>query len=204
GYNGFRSWEAPLRVWDWVLKVNLMSVIHGIHYFMPIMLKQDTQAHIINTASSAGVITNAYGIPYAVSKHGVMALTESLFLELQSYTTKIKVSVLCPGIVKTDILNSSERSRPADVPIPQRISQEESVFIEAQKRYIEQSQDPQEIGDLVLEAIKEERLYIMTTRDFDKDIEQRMKNLLERKNPIAQKPSRKFIDILHDLSRENG
>jgi short-subunit dehydrogenase len=181
-----------------------MSVIHGIHYFMPIMLKQDTQAHIINTASSAGVITNAYGIPYAVSKHGVMALTESLFLELQSYTTKIKVSVLCPGIVKTDILNSSERSRPADVPIPQRISQEESVFIEAQKRYIEQSQDPQEIGDLVLEAIKEERLYIMTTRDFDKDIEQRMKNLLERKNPIAQKPSRKFIDILHDLSRENG
>jgi NAD(P)-dependent dehydrogenase (short-subunit alcohol dehydrogenase family) len=198
GVGGQHSWEIPFECWSWVLGVNLMGVIHGIHYFMPIMLEQ-AEAHIVNTSSIAGLLSNAINIPYGVSKHGVVALTESLHHELQMLGANVKVSVLCPGTVNTDIMDSSERNRPADIPAPPELSEEEAVFRDAYKTWIEHGLDPKAVGRQVLEAIKEEHLYIITTNDFDHNIEQRMKNILERKNPAPPQPPKDFMDILQKM-----
>ena len=80
GYGGRTSWEVPMEGWKWILNVNLMGVIHGISTFMPIMLDQDAEAHVVNTASVAGLIRNMFSIPYGVSKHAVVALSESMHL----------------------------------------------------------------------------------------------------------------------------
>jgi NAD(P)-dependent dehydrogenase (short-subunit alcohol dehydrogenase family) len=199
GVGGRHSWEIPFESWSWVLGVNLMGVIHGVHYFMPIMLKQE-EAHIVNTASIAGLLPNAFNIPYGVSKHGIVALTESLYYELQIIGANVKVSVLCPGPVNTDIMDSSERNRPADIPAPPELTEEEAVFREAYKTWVKRGLDPKEVGRQVIEAIKEERLYVITTNDFDSNIEQRMKNILDRENLVPPQPPKDFMEILQEMN----
>ena len=88
------SWETPIEGWKWVLDVNLMGVVYGIQTFMPIMLEQDSEAHFVNTASVAGLLMNVFNVPYGVSKHAVVALSESLHLELSLRNAKVNVSVL--------------------------------------------------------------------------------------------------------------
>ena len=203
GFGGRHSWEIPFEAWNWVLGVNLMGVIHGLHYFLPIMLKQNTEAHIVNTSSIAGLLANALHIPYDVSKHAVVALTESLHHELQILGANIKVSVLCPGPVSTDIIHSSERNRPDDVAAPPELSEEEAVFRNAYETWIERGLDPNIVGRQVIEAIKEERLYIITTNNFDSNIKQRMKNILERKNLDLPMPPKDLMDILQETANTN-
>jgi short-subunit dehydrogenase len=138
-----------------------------------------------------------------VSKHGVVALTESLYHELQILGANVKVSVLCPGPVNTDIMDSSERNRPADIPAPPELSEEEDVFRDAFKTWLERGLDPKVVGRQVLEAIKEERLYVITTNDFDSKIEQRMKNILGRKNLAPLQPPKDLVDILQEISSKS-
>ena len=204
GYGARSSWEVPLEGWKWVLGVNLMGVIHGIHSFMPIMLEQNTEAHIVNTASLAGLVMNAFGVPYGVSKHGVVALSESMHLELQIRGSKVKVSVLCPGNVNTDIFQSSERNRPASVPPPPEPTEQEAIFRQAYELWLERGLDPKEVGRQVLEAIREERFYVIT-HDFNSYIEQRMKNVLDKKNPEVLQPPQDFLDIIQEvMSKSNS
>ncbi|MEE4243683.1 MAG: SDR family NAD(P)-dependent oxidoreductase [Desulfopila sp.] len=202
GFGGRHSWEIPFECWSWVLGVNLMGVIYGVHYFMPIMLKQE-EAHIVNTASIAGLLSNVVNIPYGVSKHGVVALTESLHHELQILGVNVKVSVLCPGPVNTDIMDSSERNRPPDIPAPPELSEEEAVFRDAYKSWIGHGLDPKVVGRQVLEAIKKEHLYVITTNDFDGNIEQRMKDILKRKNLEPPQPPKDLMAILQEISSKS-
>src|SRR5215469_4230849 len=103
-------WECPPAEWDWVLGVNLGGVINGVGAFMPLLLEQDA-AHLVNTASVFGVFAGALG-PYGVSKHAVVALTETLYFNLQSLgVSHLGVSVLCPGAVRTNF-GTSARNRP--------------------------------------------------------------------------------------------
>jgi NAD(P)-dependent dehydrogenase (short-subunit alcohol dehydrogenase family) len=199
---GRPSWEIPVEGWGWILSVNLMGVIHGIHYFMPIMLKQE-EAHIVNTASIEGLLSTAIMIPYCVSKHGVVALTESLHHELQMLGSNVKVSVLCPGPVNTDILDSSERNFPPDIPAPPELTEEGYILKEAFKIWFERGLDPKEVGRQVIDAIKEERLYIITTNDFDTNIEKRMENILKRKNPAPPQPPKDLMEILQEMSKKS-
>ena len=76
----------------------MWGVIHGIHTFIPIMLKQDNECHIVNTSSLAGLIITPFQSVYNVTKHGIVALSETLSYELKEMNSKIKVSVLCPGV----------------------------------------------------------------------------------------------------------
>lgn len=169
-----------------------MGVIHGVHYFMPIMLKQEV-AHIVNTVSIEGLLCSPIMIPYCVSKHGVVALSESLHHELQMLGSNVKISVLCPGPVNTDILDSSERNFPPDIPAPPQLSEEGTVLKEAFKIWFERGLDPKEVGRQVIDAMKEERLYIITTNDFDTNIEERIKNILGRKNPAPPQPPKDLM-----------
>jgi NAD(P)-dependent dehydrogenase (short-subunit alcohol dehydrogenase family) len=203
GYGGRSSWEIPLEGWKWILNVNLMGVVHGINTFMPIMLDQDTEAHVVNTASVAGLIRNMFSIPYGVSKHAVVALSESMHLELLQRNSKIKVSVLCPGPVSTDIFKSSERNRPATVPPPPEPTAAEAFFRKVYETYIERGLDPATVAGQVLEAIREERFYIIT-HDFSSQIETRMKNILESNNPEILSPPQEFTEIYQELMNETG
>jgi NAD(P)-dependent dehydrogenase (short-subunit alcohol dehydrogenase family) len=204
GYPARSSWEAPVEVWEWTLNVNLMGVVHGIQTFMPIMLDQDTDAHVVNTASITGLIMNTYSVPYAVSKHGVVALSESLFLELLNRQAKVKVSVLCPGPVNTDIINAAQRFRPDSVPPPPKMTPEEALFKRAFEIYLERGMDPKEVARQVLDAIVAERFYVIP-HDFSSSIEQRMKNVLTSKNPEIQPPPQEILDIYEELmSASNG
>lgn len=105
-------WEMSANDWSWVLGVNVMGVAHGVRVFTPIMLRQNEPAHIVNTASVAGLISPpAMGI-YNASKHAVVSLTETLYHDLRRVGAPVGCSVLCPAFVPTGIAEA-ERSRPA-------------------------------------------------------------------------------------------
>jgi NAD(P)-dependent dehydrogenase (short-subunit alcohol dehydrogenase family) len=198
GYGGRNSWEIPLEAWNWVLGVNLMGVINGIHTFMPIMLEQDVEAHIVNTASAAGIIVNAWNVSYGVSKHAVVALSESMHLELKNKASKVKVSVLCPGPVNTDIMHSSQRLRPDSVPPPPESTKEEELFRKAFGLWIERGLEPREVGRQVVEAIREERFYILP-HDYSKYVESRLNDILGSKNPELRPMPQDLAQIVQEV-----
>ena len=196
-YNSRSSWETPLAGWEWVLGVNLMGVIHGIHAFLPRMLEQKDEAHIVNTASTSGLVMNSYAVPYGVSKHAVVALSESLHLELESCQANVGVSVLCPGPVDTEIIEASHRNLPSAVPGPD-LSDEEQLLEKAYCRYLAQGLSPEEVARQVVSAVQEKRFYIFT-HDYREAIETRMRNLLEEKNPEPSPPNPKLMQILEAM-----
>ena len=103
-------WENSLADWHWTLGVNLMGVVHGLRAFVPRMLAGGDEGHIVNTASVAGLITGSG--PYFASKHGVTCISEGLYRDLKTAGSKLSASVLCPGVIRTAILDA-ERNRPA-------------------------------------------------------------------------------------------
>jgi NAD(P)-dependent dehydrogenase (short-subunit alcohol dehydrogenase family) len=185
GAGGF-SWEQTESDWEWVLGVNLWGVIHGIRTFVPIMLEQDTEGHIVSTASVAGLIAGPFMSSYNVSKFGVVALSETLHHELAMRQSKIKVSVLCPGLVNTRISESS-RNRPehlANAAIDVTTLQNAPIGGPSlAERLKTEGLPPSEVAEQVLEAIREEQLYIITDHRFDDMIRQRMEDVVERRNP---------------------
>lgn len=105
-------WEMSANDWSWVLGVNVMGVAHGVRVFTPIMLRQSEPAHIVNTASVAGLISPPSMGIYNASKHAVVSLTETLYHDLRRVGAPVGCSVLCPAFVPTGIAEA-ERSRPA-------------------------------------------------------------------------------------------
>jgi NAD(P)-dependent dehydrogenase (short-subunit alcohol dehydrogenase family) len=163
------TWEYDLKDWEQVLGVNLWGVLHGIHTFIPIMLKQGNECHIVNTSSIEGVISNGVGgATYGVCKHALVHLTERLALELEENGPNIKVSVLCPGFVKTNIflsaLNRVSEERRKEILSPEERSEERAEEI---KTFMEESPIilPDKVADIVFQAIREEKLYIFTHKD---------------------------------------
>jgi len=153
-------WEAPLDDWSWVMGVNLMGIVHGLRSFIPVMLEQGAPGHVVNTASMAGLI-GGLGI-YGVSKHAAVALSESLFMDLQSRGAAIGVSVLCPGWVRTRILES-ERNRPEGPrPDPGELAPEAQRMASMLEGFVQGGMDPDEVGRIVCQAIHEERFYVLT------------------------------------------
>ncbi len=104
---GTTIWDSTLADWEWVLAVNLWGVIYGVRVFVPIMLSQDTDCHIVNTASIAGLIAGPGLGVYKVAKHGVVTLSETLYYELAQRDAKVKVSVLCPSSRRSGTSNST-------------------------------------------------------------------------------------------------
>jgi NAD(P)-dependent dehydrogenase (short-subunit alcohol dehydrogenase family) len=183
------SWETTLDDWKWTIDVNLMGVIHGVRSFVPIMLEQGSDSHVVNTASMAGLIAGADIASYAVTKFGVVALSEHLYLELERAGAKTKVSVLCPGFVATRIMDS-ERNRPPDRPDASPAPEDPAyqLFYEWFSDQIDKGLSSRNVGDQVLSAIREERFYILTHPDWNYMIEHRVKSILEGQNPSTMPP----------------
>lgn len=154
---GGLSWEAPLETWRWVLDVNLWGPIHGVRTFVPILLEQD-DAHIVNTASVAGLVAAAGMGAYNVSKHGVVALAETLYHEMQLMGGTVKVHVLCPGWVNTNIADAA-RNRPAHYGTE---ASAEAGMIDLLRGVLASGMAPTEVADKVLAAMREERFWILT------------------------------------------
>ncbi|HLF78369.1 MAG TPA: SDR family NAD(P)-dependent oxidoreductase, partial [Dehalococcoidia bacterium] len=149
-------WEASVKDWQWMLGVNLWGVINGIRSFIPLMLKQDEEGYVINTASQAGLV---YGNSiYGITKHSVVALSETLYAQLQAQNANVGVSVLCPILVDTKIVEA-ERNRPeelwnADAP------EEARGWEFLAQRLREVGISPEEQAEIVLQGLKQEQFYI--------------------------------------------
>jgi NAD(P)-dependent dehydrogenase (short-subunit alcohol dehydrogenase family) len=158
---GTSIWESTLADWEWVLGVNLWGVIHGVRVFVPIMLAQETEGHIVNTASIAGLISGpGLGI-YKVSKHAVVTLSETLYHELALQGAKVNVSVLCPGFVNTRILDSA-RNRPVTLSAAAQLGPRQIALQEAMRQALQAGMSPDQVADHVFNAIKEDKFYIFT------------------------------------------
>ena len=188
GAGGF-AWEATWNDWEWVIGVNLWGVIHGVKVFTPLMLAQNVECHIVNTASAAGLLVGGGSAPYSATKHAVVALSESLYLTLQRKSALVKVSVLCPGLVRTDIANA-ERHRPEDLKNePVEMTPEMRAGLNLFKAAIEASMPPLQVADLVFDAIKEGRFYIFTHPEWMEVVRMRTDKLLRLENPQDPTPA---------------
>ncbi len=194
---GTTVWESSLADWQWVLGVNLWGVIHGIHFFVPRMLAQDTEGHIVNTASSAGLITSSGLGIYKVSKHGVVTLSETLACELAAHGARLKASVLCPEWVNTRILDA-ERNRPQalqNAPEEQNTSPEIAAVVQAMREWLAQEGlPPSRVAERVFDAIRQEQFYIFTHPNTKYGVQLRMEDILQERMPTdifqaAQQPS---------------
>ncbi|MGH2363968.1 MAG: SDR family NAD(P)-dependent oxidoreductase [Chloroflexota bacterium] len=179
-------WETSLKDWQWTLGVNLWGVVHGVRTFVPLMLRQGTEAHVVNT-SSIGGLTPGSRI-YGVTKHAVVALSEALYLNLRQAQARIGVSVLCPNSVRTN-MPYAYRNRPPRLldegnapPPPAERRASERVY----QRAMETGKDPLEVADLVLRAIRDEQFWILTEDSSNADILQRADDVVHRRNPPAR------------------
>ena len=178
------TWMQTISDWEWVLGVNLWGVIHGVRVFTPILLSQGVDGHIVNTASMAGMISGPGMAPYNVSKFGVVTLSETLHHELIMLGSAVRVSVLCPGFVNTNIFDA-ERNRPTALSetAPKMPGAEEME--QMGRQLLAAGSPPSMVADVVFEAIRAERFYIFPHPEWKQYIRARMEIILEEGTPTV-------------------
>jgi NAD(P)-dependent dehydrogenase (short-subunit alcohol dehydrogenase family) len=180
-------WTQSRSDWDWVLGVNLWGVIHGVRAFVPRMVAHGAEGHVVNTASIAGLISLPNTGVYNVSKHAVVTLSETLHHELALIGSKIKVSVLCPGFVNTKITHS-DRNRPPDEaegePKAPAETEGEDPWRVGFQQAVAAGLPPELVAHRVLEAIMEDKLYVLTHPELKGAVKRRLAELMEEKNPV--------------------
>ncbi|MGZ5110866.1 MAG: SDR family NAD(P)-dependent oxidoreductase [Usitatibacter sp.] len=173
-------WAATLEDWKWALDINLMGVVHGIRSFVPRMLAQKDECHVVNTASVAGLLSLPGSAVYCVSKHAVVTLSECLHHDLRVGGAPIGVSVLCPAYVNTGI-GDSARNRPRELAATNPLGKpyEEAV----RKALAAGKLSAGDIARITLEAVKARRFYILPHQKIKAAIETRMRDILDEREP---------------------
>ena len=176
-FNLFR--DQTLDDWKWVVGVNLWGVVHGVQTFVPIMRDQGTPAHIVNTASIAGLVSGVAFIgPYCATKVAVVSISETLAQELAIEESPIGVSVLCPSLVDTKVMES-ERGRPAALGVEHRTEMAESVRLMIRDGFTGPTGlTPAQVATRVLDAIRDREFWIITHRDLAPTVETRFDGIL--------------------------
>ena len=180
---GGTMWELTSKDWEWVMGPNLWGVIHGVRVFGKHLVEQD-DGHFVNTASMAGMISVGGMGPYNVTKHAVVTLSETLFAELQGVGSKVGVSVLCPGFVNTRIFES-DRNRPEDLQNESEpeVTEEMVAQREMAAEFMKQAMPTSQVAEMVFDAIREQKLYILTHAGSETSIRKRMEAIVEGHNP---------------------
>ena len=174
-------WERTVEDWEWVLGVNVWGIIHGIRAFVPRMIAQGVEGHVVNTSSLAGLATNAFSGPYNTSKFAALALTESLAHDLAATGATIGASVLVPGAVNTRIAES-HRNRPTS--LAPGMGAEDAAFVDKSLADMTSTgADPIAVADLVLDAVRTGQFVIPTSPGYDAQIRHRADALLRREAP---------------------
>ena len=174
--------DTTLADWQWILGVNLWGTIHGVRAFVPRMLDGGEEGHVVNTSSVAGLAATPFNTVYGTSKAGVVALTESLQLELELREAPVRASVLCPGLVRTNILDA-QRNRPEALRNPGEPPPEGRGRARMRAAMESSGMPPDEVAAKVVEAIREQRFWILTHDDIDPWLRQRAESILTRSNP---------------------
>ncbi|HMO53157.1 MAG TPA: SDR family NAD(P)-dependent oxidoreductase [Tepidiformaceae bacterium] len=181
-----RPWESPLSDWEWTFGVNFMGVLYGVRAFIPRMLEKGEEGHIVNTASMAGLLTGAN--PYNVSKHSVVCLTEGIYKEFKGMGAKLSASVLCPGLIKTAILES-ERNRPEEFGPPTDLGTQRpelQAFSAGFEAALKAGYEPEYVAEMVFEAIRDDRFYIFPAQEnVLASVKARMEDILQQRNPTT-------------------
>ena len=179
--------EHTLADWQWVVNVNLWGVIHGVRAFLPRMLAGGDEGHIVNTASMAGLTTAPFMSVYDVTKHGVVALSEAMYKEAQVTGSPIGVSVVCPGLIDTNIMRSS-RNRPEALAEQGKAGPMAQAFGQGLSDRLAGGYPPSEVAEQVVAGIREGRFYIVPAQPEVKDgIAIRAQDLLELRNPTLRR-----------------
>jgi NAD(P)-dependent dehydrogenase (short-subunit alcohol dehydrogenase family) len=176
-------WDVPEQDWRWILGVNLWGVIHGVASFVPLLIEQG-EGHVVNTASIAGLTTAPFLGPYNATKQAVVAISETLFKDLQSTgVTGVGVSVLCPGFVRTRIAESS-RNRPVWAPEPAAEDPDGAETIRTViSDMIASGIAPDTVAEKVFEAVRTDTFYIRTHPELDAAIATRFTEIVETRPP---------------------
>jgi NAD(P)-dependent dehydrogenase (short-subunit alcohol dehydrogenase family) len=184
-------WEMTSDDCRWAVDVNLLGVVNGIRAFVPRMLAGGDEGHVVNTASLAGLTPMPHAGLYSATKAAVVALSEVMFHDLHDAGARVGVSVLCPGLVNTNILRSA-RNRPADLP-----STGEEEIPDAALAFFATGDDPLDVADRVLHAVEHDDFYVLTNTAGRPDIEARMRATVELTDPVRPRPASILPDRDH-------
>ena len=182
-------WEHTLRDWEWVIGVNVMGVAHGVRVFTPLMLEaaerdSSYEGHIVNTASMAGLVNPPNMGVYNVSKHAVVALSETLYQDLSLVSDQVHAHVLCPFFVATGI-HQSERNRPEGLSNPAAKPTRSQLIAQAmtQKAVTSGKVTAAMVAQYVLDAVRDDRFYIYSHPKALGSVQIRMEDVLQQRNP---------------------
>ncbi len=192
-------WEQSSKDWEWVMRVNLDGVMHGVRAFVPRMLAAETEGHIVNVASMAGMTTVPLLGPYHVSKFGVVALTEVLYQELVHLGADIGVSLVCPGFLRTRIMDSdryhnddtaeSERDAGPSTAALKPVAKRTVAYIQ---KSMQKGPSADDVATMIMDAVRANRLYVFTHGDSAEIIFHRTSQILrgiaDGKNPTPFAP----------------
>jgi NAD(P)-dependent dehydrogenase (short-subunit alcohol dehydrogenase family) len=172
-------WFGPLSSWEWVMNVNFWGVVHGCRAFLPHLVGG---GHFVNTASIAGLMPG-FGPSYDASKHAVVAMSEDLYQTLRIAGLPIGVSVLCPGWVRTRIVDA-DRNWPDELGHKPEVDVSAAVFETHVRRAIDEGRTPASVADAVVEAIGANRFWVLPHQDFLDLVADRWETVLERSDPV--------------------
>ena len=190
-----RMWNMTVDDCTWLLGVNIAGVVHGVRSFVPGMLGHGEEAHVVNTASLAGLTPMPNASLYSGTKAAVVAMSESLLFDLRERNANVGVSVLCPGVVNTKIL-WSERNRPRE--LAETLNRPTSPAV---GDYYERSgADPFEVGERVLHAVERDDFYVLTGEECRLDIAARGAALDSLGDPAPPRPEAILPDSATDRS----
>ena len=176
---GYRKlWDIPDATWDWVLGVNFYGVLYGIQTFLPHMIEHGEPGHVVSTSSVGGIVAGSGA--YSVSKHGVLSLSEGLYLDLRSINSNVSASVLCPGLVNTNLLNA-ERNRPDQFGGPSGPDPQEPSRVGS----MDDAMNPSNVAELVWDAIVNDKCYILPHPGWDAMVRERVERIIARSGPMG-------------------
>jgi NAD(P)-dependent dehydrogenase (short-subunit alcohol dehydrogenase family) len=180
-YSPADPWFGPLSAWQWVMGVNLWGIVHGVRAFLPTLLAQ-REGHIVNTSSWAGLVPGLSGPVYDATKHAVVALSEDLYTALGAMGSPVGVSVLCPGMVRTQIIDA-ERNWPSALGDPPPPGPAAEVFLPLVREGLAAGMAPGAVADVVADAISANRFWVFPDPDLLDTAAQRWRTITEGRNP---------------------
>ena len=180
-------WENTAADWEWLLGVNLWGVVHGVRLFTPMMLEAASkdpnfQGHIVNTASMAGLLTPPNMGIYNVTKHAVVALTETLYQDLKLVSDQISASVLCPYFVPTGI-SQSHRNRPSQLKADKPTKSQLIGQAMSDKAVGSGKVSAADVAKMVFDAIEKDHFYIYSHPKALGNVQHRMEAIVQSHNP---------------------
>ncbi|HEX3407032.1 MAG TPA: SDR family NAD(P)-dependent oxidoreductase [Caulobacteraceae bacterium] len=176
-------WAQSQNDWDWVMGVNFWGVVNGMRALLPRIIAHGEEGHVVNTSSILGLTTGAGSI-YGVSKHAVTRLTEGLYHDLKNAGAKVGVTLLCPGMIATNIITSA-RNRPetlndeSDQPDAAR----QAAIAAMDARFKEGGMAPREVGEKVAQAILDDQFYLLTHAENMEGVKRRFEDIFHLREP---------------------